>query len=177
MSIRWCKLYDTAQPITGANTIRSAVLHGIAVHGVAQFKPLGDITIINMWVKKPPEELKKRQRQKSRILGSLGLGIIIFLGCVFTNGGGIGYALRGTYFKLHLYEIIDSIPIALLIGLIVGLMGYWLLPKETTNQVVFICPKCENTKFYDGNLNCQCGGHFENILTMKWVEKSPPNEI
>jgi hypothetical protein len=124
-----------------------------------------------MWVKKSQKEIQK-QSQKSRILASLGVAAIIFLGSVFTNGGGIGYAVRGTYFIHHLYEIIDNIPIALLIGLIVWLIGYWLLPRQNTNQVVMFCLKCESTKFDDGNLNCLCGGHFENIVTMKWVENS-----
>jgi hypothetical protein len=34
-----------AEPITGANTIRSAGLHGVAEHGVAQFGPFGRINM------------------------------------------------------------------------------------------------------------------------------------
>ena len=141
---------------------------------MAQLFSLGDHTGNNdhkkyMWVKKSPEQ-QKRESQKSRILSSIGLAAIIFLGCVFTNGGGIGYALRGTYFKHELHEIIDSIPFALLSGLIVGLIGYWLLQRKNENQLVMICQKCEKTKFGDGNLSCLCGGHFEDIKNMKWIE-------
>jgi len=123
-----------------------------------------------MWVKKSPDELRKSFSKKRRILGALALGTMIFLMCVFTNGGGIGYVRTRAYFKHQLSDIVDSVPIALLISTITGLISYWLLFRENPSpNGVLLCPKCEKTKFDDGKLPCECGGHFEDIQTMKWV--------
>jgi len=130
-----------------------------------------------MWVKKSPEELQKPSSKKRRLLGSFVLGTMIFLGCVFTNGGGIGYMRTGSFFKHHLYDMVDSVPIALLISTITGLISYWLLFRENPSpNRVLLCPKCEKTKFDDGILDCPCGRHFEDIQTMKWVNPSEPSQ-
>ncbi len=95
----------------------------------------------------------------------------IFLGGVFTYGGGMGYVRTGGFFRRHLYEMFDSIPCALLIGLIVGLIAYGFLFRENPPpQSTLMCSKCETTKFEDGDYECPCGGHFVDINTMKWVE-------
>jgi len=111
-------------------------------------------------------------------LGHLRLGTIIFLGCVFTNGGGIGYVRTGAYFKHQLSDMVDSVPSALLISTITGLISYWFVFRNYTSPKgdALICPKCEKTKFDDGTLDCPCGGHFEDIKTMKWVTPSEPSQ-
>ena len=37
-------------------------------------------------------------------------------------------------------------------------------------RVSMICPKCEATKLEDAVNECSCGGHFENLDTMKWKD-------
>ena len=97
--------------------------------------------------------------------------------CVFTNGGGIGYVRTGSFFKHHLYDMVDSVPIALLISTITGLISYWLLFRENPSpKGVLLCQKCEKTKFDDGILDCPCGGHFEDIQTMKWIKPCEPTK-
>ena len=128
-----------------------------------------------MWVKKSPEELRKPFSKKRRLLGALAIGTIIFLGCVFTNGGVVGYVRTGVFFKRHIYEMVDSIPSALLTSLIVGLIAYrFLFSENPPPQDTLMCPMCEKTKFDDGSYSCSCGGHFEDIGTMKWVEEKAP---
>jgi hypothetical protein len=39
-----------------------------------------------------------------------------------------------------------------------------------------ICPNCETTKYDDGIMGCSCGGQFEILSQMKWVEPAPEDE-
>jgi hypothetical protein len=128
-----------------------------------------------MWVKKSPEELRKSFSKKRRLLGALAFGTMLFLMCVFTNGK--GWVRTGSFFKHQLSDMVNSVPIALLISTITGLISYWLLFRETPSpNGVLLCQKCEKTKFDDGTLDCPCGGHFEDIQTMKWVTHSEPSQ-
>ncbi|MFB6320862.1 hypothetical protein [Saccharicrinis sp. FJH54] len=40
-----------------------------------------------------------------------------------------------------------------------------------TNTV--ICDKCFNTKNFDNNSNCECGGKFYSIDNFEWIEDQP----
>jgi ribosomal protein L37E len=33
-----------------------------------------------------------------------------------------------------------------------------------------ICMKCGAAKYADDSLQCKCGGHFEEMRNLKWVE-------
>ena len=124
-------------------------------------------TII-MWVK----DVTKRKgsmlsASKKRIIWSALIAIIFTLGFTFTYGG-IGAAQRGTYFK-PTYEILQSLPTALITGIVVGLVFYFIL-FQNSEMVTLVCPQGGKVKEDDGMLPCECGGHFEDIKTMKWVE-------
>jgi hypothetical protein len=125
-------------------------------------------TII-MWVKEVIRRKERivRESQKKRLLWSILIAVIFTLGFTFTYGG-IGAAQRGTYFK-PTYEIVQSLPTALITGIIFGLIFYFILLKNS-EIITLVCPQCEKIKENDGMLTCECGGHFEDIKTMKWVE-------
>jgi hypothetical protein len=52
-------------------------------------------------------------------------------------------------------------------------MQFFKLPV-LKRKIVMICPRCEAAKNEDGDYSCACGGHYEDIRTMKWVEAKTP---
>ncbi len=123
-----------------------------------------------MWVKKSKEEPQKSMSQKSRMRASLSVAALCFI-LITTFRGIIGYGATGQLFH-YFYEIADRTPVALLISSAIGLTIYWLSGKKSAapKGETLMCPKCEATKFDDGDYECPCGGHFEDLNTMKWVE-------
>ena len=129
-----------------------------------------------MWIKKTQKEIeeakiqneqtKKKGYKIARIVLSVGLGGLITIGCTFLHGR-MGVGMYGTNIVGE-SELAARFPIALIIGIIIGVIIY-LTPLPKSKQT-FVCPKCETVKTDDGEYTCSCGGHFENIVSMKWIE-------
>ena len=64
-------------------------------------------------------------------------------------------------------EIPSRILGSLVVGAIAGIFIYFYKSKKAPRVV---CPKCGVTKDLDASPRCECGGHFENLEEMKWVE-------
>ena len=129
-----------------------------------------------MWVKKSPEELRKPSPIKRRLLGALALGSFVFIGS--TTFGGIYYYGATGHLFCSFQEMASRTPLGLLFSIVLGSWFYWFSGRKSPSPKgdALICPKCEKTKFDDGTMYCPCGGHFEDIQTMKWVNPSEPSQ-
>jgi hypothetical protein len=120
-----------------------------------------------MWVKRTPEEIAmaKCERNRGRIRGSIFLGVFTFMLTLFLNGFSRRSAPKPFFTTTE--ELQGRLPISVIGGIVCGLL-YFFANKGSTPTVV--CPKCDTIKSPDGNFQCKCGGHFENIEEMKWHE-------
>ena len=120
-----------------------------------------------MWVKLPPEKLVevRRRLRRKHIIGSIWFGIFVTITLVFVDGWS-GFGLRGRWF-VPKEELLEQIPGAVVVGAIFGILIYknFGMPKPRV-----VCPKCETVKRADDSAQCACGGHFEDIREMKWVD-------
>jgi len=123
-----------------------------------------------MWVKKTAEELKQEELSEAKrkfplfyvLIGSLVITAIMaglgFLGSRFVESPAPLYTIE----ELPLY-----LPFFFIFGFI--LCSCIALSKQKARKTV-ICPKCEKSKFADDNNQCDCGGQFEHISILKWVD-------
>jgi len=88
--------------------------------------------------------------------------------------GGIEAATKGSYLVPF-----DEIPVRFTDAMFVGIVIFilcWIIelryprPLDPNKEPTLVCPKCEKVKEWDGMLPCKCGGHFEDIQTMKWMD-------
>ena len=83
--------------------------------------------------------------------------------CLF---GGQAIARRGRA-TVPLDELLLRLPFGVVAGIIWSVVIYkW----ERKRLPMMICPKCEATKYEDGTIQCSCGGHFEMMEVMKYVD-------
>ena len=120
-----------------------------------------------MWVKRTEKEILAAQTKakRRRLHGSILAGAVFCAVLTFLPGRGrrqSGY----TSLFLPMREIHDYLPVTLSIGIIGGWLFYHFLSKSRKSV---ICTRCEKTKFEDSETKCSCGGHFEDLETMKWV--------
>ena len=121
-----------------------------------------------MWVNDITKEKRtKRTQRKMRFLSAAAGTLTIILIFTFSRGS-IGVATTGRFLKPS-YEILPQFPVAVIGGIICGIIIYYL-SGEKKKTLTLVCPKCEKIKEDDGIIPCECGGHFEDIKTMKWVE-------
>ena len=62
-------------------------------------------------------------------------------------------------------QLVSRLPF----GIFVAGLAAFLFFKWPRKPAAMICPKCETTKYDDGNIECACGGHFEKTVEMKYV--------
>lgn len=130
-----------------------------------------------MWVKLTPAEIaeagRKRQRERIRLP--------IFIGCslcgisLLCSSGLFAkiqerhiYLPRGNANAGPLLEQMGPLPRAVVFGSIGALIFYFLLSRP--GKSTMICIKCGETKYADGSVTCKCGGHFEDMRSLKWLE-------
>jgi len=119
-----------------------------------------------MWVKRSDKEvLRAKARAKCRrIFGAAALAIAISLYAAWYRGK--------NWYQHHAspYVPLNEIPHRLLwsapFGLVIGLLFYRRL---LTSARSVVCPKCGKIKNEDEQWNCSCGGHFEDVETMKEI--------
>ncbi len=120
-----------------------------------------------MWVKRTEKEIldakaqPKRPRIRNVMLVSLFAGLMV----TFLRGG--DWVFHSTSPFVSAAEIPGRLPFSVFAGISAGLIFYLFPPIR---RKTFVCPKCGKTKFADSEADCDCGGHFENIETMKWVK-------
>lgn len=110
-------------------------------------------------MKRTDEEiLAARVRAKRRRL--YGSVIVAIVSCILFAF----YRTRYSYRPLA--QIPSRLPLSALLGVSFACLFYY---SRSRRNRTMICPKCEETKVDDGISDCSCGGHFEDIETMKEV--------
>ncbi|MBU2511971.1 hypothetical protein KJ966_11590 [bacterium] len=125
-----------------------------------------------MWIKKNSEELKglEKDNKNDVCIESLLWGLISFL--LFSIVDKIGYSKTFVSIDpIPWNEFFEHLPIIFCISLIIAVV-YWYFKKDASifEKKSLICPSCENVKKEDGVRSCECGGTFEDLETMKWVD-------
>jgi hypothetical protein len=127
-----------------------------------------------MWVKKSPEELAVGT---CLIRSMRALLVFLFTASMiaFLRAGNVDHPNQ--LFNPS-YLIVQNIPTALFFGIIGALVFYYIDFRNEKKCQVLVCSKCEKVKDWDGIIPCDCGGQFEDIRKLKWVEipKPKPNE-
>jgi len=119
-----------------------------------------------MWVKRTDEELlKARKDAKFWRMWRAGLfGLFISVMGIFFHG--IGWSTRYATNRVPL----DEIPSRILIAAPFGILISWTIYRFPSKvRRTMVCPHCGITKFEDSESKCSCGGHFEDLETMKWM--------
>jgi hypothetical protein len=118
-----------------------------------------------MWVNKSPEELiQKKQKDRINSLWATScLGFLAFLSSLF---------IFGKYSDRVGLVPIDEIPKRIIPSVIVAIVIIFLIQRFLfKKKTESICPKCGTTKMSDVVKLCRCGGNFEDLETMKWVDE------
>ncbi|MFN7140251.1 MAG: hypothetical protein ACK4UN_13025 [Limisphaerales bacterium] len=116
-----------------------------------------------MWIKRTEEEMVEEHRRKQR----LRLKIAVVAGLFATVIVSILFEVREPG-QSRREQLLSKLPWAAGGGLVAGFILYRFIRGRET----MICPKCEKTKWNDGDDQCTCGGHFEPIDSMKHVSDS-----
>ena len=130
-----------------------------------------------MWIKinldeQAAKEAKSAKKKlASAAIFSITLGAVLTIVFTFTYPR-LASIQNGGAFLVPKDEILAHLASALFIGILIG-TGTFLLcvyTKKTTKKTL-VCPQCDKVKSDDGVYSCICGGHFENIFSMKWIEE------
>jgi hypothetical protein len=125
-----------------------------------------------MWVKRTQKEFEDYKARaiardkRVRIITAICIGLVACLGSAFFHER--GWASRYPSNRVPVNDVPNRLPFALIAGMVVGSICY-LTTKERRQQTV-ICSRCKKTKTADVQTECSCGGHFEDIDTMRWVD-------
>ena len=119
-----------------------------------------------MWIRRTvPETAEARDRRcredvwHSALFGLFGAVLVTFI-------HGWKEANRTGLFLVPFDEIVRRLPYALLSGILVAVAYYWIESREKT----YVCITCGAVKSKHDPTNCACGGTFENILRLRWVD-------
>jgi hypothetical protein len=118
-----------------------------------------------MWVKRTKQELAaaKLEAKRGRRFLAILLGGVLCLGFTFLHGK--YWSRRYSSVFVSLDEVPHRLPFSLVGGVLAGFLFY--LSKPASRKTV-VCPRCDKTKWQDSQMECSCGGHFEDIETLKW---------
>jgi len=130
-----------------------------------------------MWVKKSPQELKKDQIKTdwkvAKRTALILIGILVFASIFHTGEE----AYKGESFLVSPEDIIGrflSLAPPFLICAFAIYAFLWIsvriVPLPMDSNSICVCPMCGSEKKFDRRLTCSCGGHSEDIKTMKWID-------
>jgi len=125
-----------------------------------------------MWVKKTAEEIAKTRRptRRGQLIVALCTGVLFTLILIFQSDETGSKYLPAA--PPHLTSK-DEIPSRILGSLVVGAIATIFICFYKSKKVPqVVCPECGVTKDQDASPKCECGGHFESLDEMKWVEKA-----
>ena len=121
-----------------------------------------------MWVARTAKEQKEFARHQRA--GRFGLAFLAFLGSsllmTFIRAGSEAVAQDSCIVPIA--DVIQRVPISLLIGVCLGVICFLCSNKKST----LICSRCEEAKVDDGNYCCSCGGVFKRLDDIKWVDNN-----
>jgi hypothetical protein len=116
-----------------------------------------------MWVQRSSEEIATAKQKvfKDHLWTGLILGGIagLFVGFGYNRMTG-SFAAGPTDITRVIFSVVGM-------GLVFGI-PYAFFQARSNNT--WICPSCEQTKRPDATPQCPCGGSFQDMLSVKWVE-------
>lgn len=119
-----------------------------------------------MWIRRSPEEIVQARAyyQRARMREA---GIVWLLSCliVLVLRGGFEVA-HGGGFLVPLDELANRLPRAILLSFAGAVLFFFY----RSNRTVFICPKCDEVRSTTDSQDCPCGGHFEKLEEIKWID-------
>jgi hypothetical protein len=120
----------------------------------------------HMWVKRSHEDLVRAERRRK------------FGGVIFVLAFAAFFSIFGM-FKTTWWETVETgrvlvpseerlsrLPNLFLSGVIIGILCMLIAPKPEV-----VCPKCGKIERKGRFTRCQCGGYYENLRDMKWIDK------
>jgi hypothetical protein len=122
-----------------------------------------------MWIKCTEEEIvaAKSKAKRKRLYLAIFIGVLCFAFITFTHGK---WSYRYGSFSVTLKEMPFRLPFGIIAGIVIAWLFYRRLKKANITTV--ICLNCGKTKYEDAESECACGGHFEDVITMKWVDRN-----
>jgi hypothetical protein len=119
-----------------------------------------------MWIKRTEQEIAaaKLEAKRGRRFISILLGVVVCLGFAFVHIKTRRNPSNTSAF-VSLDEIPSRLPFSIVGGVIAGLLFYW---SNALTRKTVVCPRCEKTKWQDSQTECSCGGHFEDVQTLRW---------
>lgn len=119
-----------------------------------------------MWVKRSHEELEQTKRRKK-------FGGIIFVFGFATLWSVIGIFKTGGWEMMETGRVfvpseerLTRLPGLFLSGLVLGILCIVLRPRPEV-----VCPKCGKIERKNRFTKCECGGYFEHLHEMKWIDE------
>lgn len=120
-----------------------------------------------MWIKRTEAEIEEAHCQQWRQTAgnSAVAGFFVAVLVTIIDPGGFGAAPRGIYL-VPPEEILRRLPFGTLAGIVFACCLYYFNFRKQT----MVCLKCGIAKDANNSMDCSCGGTFEDILKLKWVE-------
>lgn len=126
-----------------------------------------------MWIPKTPHELKEEAKERYSFKVPLFISAIIFLFQLFKD------IIKQLTRKGNLILDFERIFGILILSMIGGIIIYALMLLNNrknkviqifNKQLTVICLTCHEKKVHNNDMKCKCGGKFEFLQNMKWVE-------
>lgn len=135
-----------------------------------------------MWVYESPEKIEANKKGKGSKDLWVSTGIVspfILICIIFTQKIGHWNKSYVRYYAPKSWnEIIFNLPYYLIASFIIGLFfSYFVLKRSNAvDTQTVICLKCGKSKMNDNKQFCECGGKFEFLYKLKWVDDKNDKE-
>ena len=126
-----------------------------------------------MWVRMNEEEL--RYDRRGNIIKKILLSILLFVLCVILSLVFLttGYSSKyGQFYPPKTWnEIVSQMPMVLFVSFLtfIIVLAFFVIRNKKLKTV--ICVDCQKQKKEDSEYSCECGGKFESIDLLKWIEE------
>lgn len=119
-----------------------------------------------MWIKRSTEEILKADRRR-RLTPAIFVPVfaVVFTVLGIFIEGGWETVETGKFF-VPAEERLSRSPRLIILGVIIGIILVKFAPPYEV-----VCPRCNKTKRWDRVARCECGGRFEKLEHMKWIDE------
>ena len=128
------------------------------------------VEVVEMWIKKSQEEINQDSKEEmvfGIIFFSIFIIVVFCLSSLFAiptkrNPAPSGYTWE---------EVLEQLPFVVIFSIFLSVLCFFVAKKlKLKEQKTVLCDNCGKVKYDDGKHQCDCGGQFVDIKTMKWVE-------
>ena len=125
-----------------------------------------------MWVQKNPDDIVADKQKSGNSFWARFAILFFFILFYFIVDEKLGHYSKysGYHFPRNWDEIIRELPFFSASSAIVSLIIAKVFTKLAQKRDVVICLKCEKAKKKDDQWLCECGGKFEFLNKVKWVD-------